>query len=433
MAVMMLISSAAVIGVSAAEGYIAQNPVTDSFSSYDEFMNENADKEFYGYTPDFLYEKTGKVDWTQLDLYTEQMGFPVQATGLDLSLAEGNMNSYLKRVTNSFFLGDKLYTEEYALDLINFFGRLVYPDFKTVTKAFDTNTTPNEYDFYEIVAEKSLLGDVIQKNWIDAGVEFKPFLTALGVDLTDIVNSDFAKGKPIAKALIQGAVNTLIAYGPLEFAVNLLKTFSVAYSTNLHEATVSLFSMKIAAGKPVRNASGQITGRTNYTVAELESVQGLLTYAFDGILDYDFFRFPDVRISVTSDNSEKLLFLMLYFVINYNYNNNADFVDSLAGKIRAFMLEGNRYSRAGYSYEEIITVTDNISSMIDIIFKGNISTEAAAMLDGLTQENLDATPDDIKTQIRSWFSKLLRKIADYFDYLLKLFSGEIKYGESLLD
>ncbi len=433
MAVMMIISSMAVIGASAADGYLAENPINDSFASYDEFMTENGEKKIYGYTPDFLYEKTGIVDWSQLDLYTEKMGIPVRVTGSELSLAEADMNSYLKRVTNSFFLGDKLYNEEYAVALVNFIGKLVYPDFKTVDKVFEANTTPNEYDFYETVAKKSLLGEVIQKNWIDAGVDFKPFLTAFGVDLKDVVNSDFAKGVPVAKALIQGAVNTLIAYGPLEYAVRMLETLSVSYSSNLYEAATSLFSMKIAAGKPVRGSNGKITGRTNYSVAELQSVQGLLTYAFDGIFDCDFFKFPDARISVSSDSCERLLFLMLYFAVNYNYNYNASFVDSLAGKLSDFILGGGRYSAAGYSYHEAVDVVEKISMMIDIIFKGDISDEAVAMLDELNQTNLDSVKDDVGTQVTSWFSKLLRKIADYFDYLFKLFTGEIKYGESLFD
>lgn len=428
MAVIMMLSSVAAIGASAADGYAAKNPITDNFNSYYEFVDENENTEIFGYTYDLLYDNSVYLDWEKINIRYNKMGFPVKSTKDSIALAQGNMNSYLKRVMNSYFLGDKLYTEEYAVDLVNFFGKLVDPGFEPVSKVFDTNTTPNEFDFFEIVAEKSKLGEVIQTNWIDAGVEFKTFLTTFGVDLKDIVNSDFQKGKPVAKALIQGAVNRLIAYGPLEYAYLILERFSSGYSSVLYEAATSLFSMKISQGKPSKYSA---TGRVDYSEEELRSVEGFLTYAFDGILDYDFFKFPGDRIAVASGRGEKLLYLMMYFAINYKYNDNAAFVDGLANKINNFLSRKNYV--AGYSTEELNAIMDNVSNMTDMIFKGDIKLESIDMLSELTQTNLDATPDDIKTQITSWFSKLLRKIADYFDYLFKLFSGEIKYGESLLD
>ena len=431
MAVMMILSSVAVIGASAADGYAARNPIDSDFYSYQDFIAKHGDKKVYGYTYDFLYESGSLVDWSKLDIRFEKMGLPAQSTRESISLAVGNMNSFLKRVMNSYFLGEKLYTEEYALDLINFFGKLIYADFEPVTKAFDNTTTPNEFDFYEIVAEKSGIAKLIQQNWCNSGVDFKPFLRALGVDLSDIVNSDFKKGLPIAKALIQGAVNTLIGLGPLEFAIQVLETFSSAYSSVLYEPTVELFADKIKQGKPVREG-GNVT-RVAYTADELKSVQGLLSYAFDGILDYDFFKYPDARVGGSAEAPERLLYLMMYFAINYRYNSNKSFVDGISANITNFLIGGGRYSRAGYTYEEIVDITGRITKMVDIIFKGDITLDSVEMLSGLTQENLDATPDDILTQIRNWFVKLVRKVTDYIDYLFKLFSGEIKYGESLID
>ncbi len=433
MAVLMLVSSVAVVGVSAADGYAAKNPITDSFSTYNEYEAENKDKTVYGFDYDFIYDTSESyVDWKKLDIRFEEGGFPIQSTRESISLGIGNMNSYLKRLMNSFFLGGKLYTDEYAVDLINFFGKLVNPNFEPVSKAFESNTTPNEYDFYDLIAVKSGLADVIQTNWIDAGIEFKNFLVAFGVDLSDIVSTDFVKGKPVARVLIMSIINTLLGYGPLEYAIRTLETLSASYSSSLYRATTSLFSMKISQGKPQKQSNGQIK-RVEYSVDELKSVQGLLTYAFDGIIDYDFFRFPDAKIATTSDRAEKLLFLMIYFAINYKYNDNAAVVDGFADKIYDFFCEGKRYKTGGYDKKRITEVVQNISKMIDIALKGDISLESIDMLDSLMEENLDKAPDDILTQVKNWLSKIMRKIADYFDYLLKLFTGEIKYGESILD
>ncbi len=431
MAVAVILSSVSVFGVSAAEGYAAKNPITDSFSSYDEFISENADKEIYGYDYKFLYEEAIGVDWSKLNIWTNKMGYPVQSTAESISLAASDMNSYLKRVINNYFIGERLYTEEYAIGLINFFGKMINPNFVEVNKAFDRDTTPNESDFYDIIAVKSGFADMIQLNWCDKGVNFKPFLTAFGVDLSKILNSDFQKGKPVARALLGTIINTLISFGPIDYAMMILGKLSSDYSTVLYEATTSLFSLKINCGKPVRN--GNQIGRTEYSVEELKSVSGFLTYAFDGIIDYDFFKFPDSRVSVSQSNPEKLLFYMMYFAINYRYNNNADFIDSLAGKITTFLTEGNRYMTAGYTYEEICAITQKIPGMVDMIFKGDVTAENVEMLAGLTQENLDSFSGDLGTQLKNWLSKILRKISDYIDYLFKLFTGEIKYGESLLD
>lgn len=432
LAAMLMLSSFAVIGASAADGYAAKNPITDNFSSYDEFVKENGNKKILGYTYDFLYESNAYVDWSKLDIWFSSQGLPVQSTDGSFALAFGNMNAYLKRVMNSFFIGQKLYTEEYGVDLINFFGKLIDPNFVPVTKAFDNNLSPNDYDFFETIAVKSGLADTIQTNWCDQGVDYRAFFSVFGANVKDIVSSKLGDGKHVAKALVEGAVNSFIAVGPLEYAFGVLERLSGSYSSVVYDAATALFSRKIAAGKPDRQENGEIR-RVDYSVAELDSVQGFLTYVFDGVLDYDFFTFPEARISSAANRTEKQLFMYMYFTINYKYKYNEKAINGFAQKINGFLLEGDRYYYAGYDYEQITDIMNKISMIVDTVFRGNISDEAVAFVQSLTKENLDATPDDMKDQLESWFAKLLRKIADYFDYLLKLFTGEIKFGESIVD
>ena len=431
MAVMMLFSSVAVIGASAADGYAAKNPITDSFDSYEEFVDENGDKEIYGYTYKLLYEENGVIDWTKLAIHFEENGVPAQSTRSSISLALSNMNNHFKRLMTNFFGGSKLYTEEYATDMANFIGKMLYPDFKEVTVQFPNGTTPNEDDFYKFVADASGIVPLIQNNWINAGIDFKVFFKAFGIDTASIVSHTYSDGRKMGATLIKGAVNYMLSYGPLEAMYKVLDAFTCNYFT-LYESASALFSLKINAGKRVSgtDANGNVNRRA-YTAEELNSVNGLLSFVFDGVTDYEFFDFPRERIVGEADKPEKLLFLMMYFAINYRYKNNADVVNGFAQKLKAFAINGNRYKTAGYSKKEIEAAVEKIPSMIDIIFKGDITLDAVTMLDSLTQENIDETPNDIFTAFKNWLSKIMRMISDYFDYLLKVITGEHQYGQPM--
>ncbi len=435
LAVMMIFSSSAVIGASAADGYAAKNPITGSFSSYEEFAAENAGKEIYGYTYDFLYESDKYVDWKKLGISYSNNGVTVPFTSEKLESTMSDIGYYAKRMSINYFGGDKIFTEEYALAIINFLGKLVYPNFTEVTSAsaFKNGTTPDEGAFYRGIVEDSRIWEVIDKNWINTGIDFKSFLIAFGADVAHIPDGDYSKPKAISKALVEGIVSSFIAFGPIDFAFDLLETFSKSYSTALYDATTALFSMKIAAGKPVRDGSGKIIGRSSYGVEELESMEGLLTYVFDGVTDYAFFKFPGKRMSASTLKSEQYLYLLMYFAINYRFGANAQIVDKLASEINTFLTEGNRHSVAGYSYDEIVKVKGNVNEIINIIFKGDISDDAITFINGLSSENIEALPNDIFTQLKNWLAMLVKKIADYFDYVFKIFSGEIKYGDTVIE
>ncbi len=434
MAVMMMLSSVAVLGVSAADGYAAKNPITDRFDSISEFESENADKEIYGYTYDFLYNDLGKTvgDFSDLDISFTKDGFPYRSSGESLESAYMNLSYYTKMIMINFFGGEKLYTEEYAVYLTNFFGNLVYPNFEEVTDVFDENVIPNKDDFYKAVVEKSKIWEVVEANWIDKNVDYTGFVNAMGGNSDSLTVSDSRKPKAVSKMFIEGIVSSIVAFGPVEYMFKILSALSANYSA-YYEAASSLFRMKINAGKPVRDASGNVTARVQYGVDELKAVEGFLTYAFDGVFNYDFFRFPAARIANATDDAEKILCLMAYFAINYRYRNNASVIDGLASKIITFMEKNGRRSQAGYNDSEFDALKTNIRGLIDAVFKGDITVETAVFVGDLSKENIDTLPDDIFTQFKNWLSSLLRKIADYFDYIFKLISGEKKYGDDVLE
>ena len=124
---------------------------------------------------------------------------------------------------------------------------------------------------------------------------------------------------------------------------------------------------------------------------------------------------------------------MSYFAVNYRYKNNAAAIDRLASVIFGYMEKNGRYSQAGYNAESYATLKKNITGVINAIFKGDITVETAAFIGGLGDENVDNVGYDILTSLKLWFSSLLRKIADYFDYIFKLLSGEKKYGDDVIE
>lgn len=432
LAVMMIFSSVAVMGASAAGGYVTENPVTDSFSSYDEFAAENENKEIYGFTYDFLYESDGIVDWDKISIHNDVQGIPVPVSADRFEGIVDDMAYYAKRITINYFGGEKIFSEEYALAIINFLGKLLYPDFAEVTSAsaFKNGTTPDEDTFYRGIVEDSRIWEVVDNAWIKTGIDYEDFLYAFGADLTHMTESDSHKPKAVAKALVKGMVSSFIAFGPIDFAYRLLDTFSTGYSATatLYESTTALFSMKIAACEDLRNAEGQIS------VNKLKSMEGLLSYAFDGITDYEFFDFPTERMASSQfAKCDKYLWLLMYFAINYRYQDNASVVDGMAAKLNRFLTNWDRYSRAGYSYDEAVAVSGNLSKIIDVIFKGDISDDTMTFINSLSSENISELPNDIFTQFKNWLANLMKKIADYFDYIVKLLSGDRIYGDTVLD
>lgn len=412
LAVIMVFSSAFIMNASAAS-YVVTNPI-EKFSSYDELINYQPDKEVYGYTVDYLYNSSLYVDWSKLNISYLQDGNTVKTDKGEWALAKADMNSYLKRIVNNLYSGDKLYTEEYATVLVNFFGNLVYPNFTEKSVSFGTNETPNEDEFFKIVAVESGLSEVIQANWCnDPDIDFKSLLSALGVVVQNIPDNRFGNGVHMATEFVRGIVNSFIANGPIDFAINYLWTFSKSYEAALYKPVTALLSLKINAG--------------SYSPEELRSMDGILNLLFGNMTAYRFVKFPTSRLTNALDQTEASLFLMMYFAINYQYGNNADVVDGLVSK-----LDSIDWSSGGYDSNAVNLIKSNISGMVECIFKGNISIESINMINNLTEENMDSVPTDIFSSLRNYFAKIFRRIADYFDYLIKLFNGDIKYGEDLI-
>ena len=70
-----------------------------------------------------------------------------------------------------------------------------------------------------------------------------------------------------------------------------------------------------------------------------------------------------------------------------------------------------------------------ISALVDGFLLGDFESAVDEAIIPLYKENIVAVENTLLDRIKNAFLVLMKKIADYFDYLRKLFNGEIQYGQ----
>lgn len=416
LSVVMAFSCCAVFA-SAADGYAAINNIS-TYSDYNGLMAQK-NTLVYGYSVDDLYNGTGPVDWSMLDVSYVADGQNVRLDKGSFALAKADVNSYLKRILNHLFAGERMFTEYYATKLTNFVGNIINPDYVNKEVKFPSSENPNEDDFFEIVSDESGLSALIQANWCDRGVNFKSFLNVFGVAVEGIPDNRFEKGYAMGTVILKSAVRKFLEDGPVNFVFDLLQKFSRSLNEkDFSRAVNALMSYKM-------NSYG-------IDAEQMKTVEGVYYAALGNIFDYRLINFPTSRVAAAADMTELQLFLLMYFAINYKYVNAAEgvnntaIIDGLSAKFNKFNFDGV------YNNSELQVIRAYVAKFIDCGLKGNITFDSLTSINSLNKENMDQIDDDIWLSIKNSFTKILRKIADYFNYLIKLFSGEIKFGENLL-
>lgn len=408
LSVIMIFSSFSVFSVSAANNIV--NPL-HTYYSYEELIDYQGDVEVYGYSVDYLYNQTLYVDWSELSIMYDGENM----TKNQLALVKSDINSYTRRILYNMYGGNKFYTDENATKLSNFIGKILNPNFIDVYVDFGSTVTPNEDDFYEAVAVNSGLADLIQNTWCsNLSINFDEFLTAFGVNLGGIFDYERSNGTYLATELLKAAASDILNNGLIDYIIGLLRSFSFGYTSTLRDATKALLTKKLNGAD------------FEYTEEFINSVEGLLTICFYNITDYEFIKFPTRRIVNSTDSVESILFIMMYFAINNKYKGNEAVVNGLAYKLNSV-----NFAAGGYNSSEIKEIKKNLGLMIDWVLKGNVTDEALALMTSLTNSNMSELPNDLLSKIRNSFASIIRKIADYFDYLFKLFSGEIQFGDPI--
>ncbi|MBR5826373.1 MAG: hypothetical protein IKY78_04740, partial [Clostridia bacterium] len=199
---------------------------------------------------------------------------------------------------------------------------------------------------------------------------------------------------------VAAIINKFISEGPVAAFMNILEVYSKSYETYLYDATVALFNLRIAAG--------------DVDHPELKSLHELFNIIFNGnnpdaTDKLQFVQMPTDRFAAARDKTELFLYVLLYANINAQYGNNVAVIDGFKDTINASDLTDEEKG--------------NINAIIDALLKGD-ATDLVAKLTDLVMYNIQETPNDWINAFKKAIAAFFKKIADYFDNMFKLLSGE---------
>ena len=126
--------------------------------------------------------------------------------------------------------------------------------------------------------------------------------------------------------------------------------------------------------------------------------------------------FPTARIASAADNDEILVYLFYYFNLCGAHRNNKELIVKLQNNIRAYtvLAEIDR---------------SKVNSIIDAYFLNNMDSATKTLIEPFISESLQPSAGGIFDRLMNSLQVFLKKIADYFDYLYKIFTGQLDYGE----
>lgn len=388
-----------------------------------------------GLNLDYLYSADSNFVWSQLDIYQKNEDGsikydsnknPVVAITMDdISLAFTNISIYLQRVFYKVYSGLDLYNVNNAISLANAIGKAIKPDFKTLDvnnyKNYFTNEIPSANEFFDAVTTLSGLGDVVAQNWIPRGKSFcEPVVKLLGSEYINFVNDYYTDGHKLASKMLEGAVAKINTVGVVEFIFDILDAFTTeSYSLVYCEPVLALFSLKIASLSEYMTEGElkSVDGLLHLIFCDCDPVSGSGCYGGSSAVDhFSPFKFPVERFRRTTDRNEKILYLYYYLNLCGHYKNNSEYFRNLKRSISNSVLI--------YSADQI-----KLRALVDGFFLGDFDSAIDDAIVPLYKENISSADATFLDRIGNAFSVFMKKIADFFDYLRKLFSGEIQYGQ----
>lgn len=374
----------------------------DEFYDIDKMLTDGAiGGQMLGISVDYLYNSTEKLYWNDLPIAKD-----------DLTLASANINAYLKRILKNKYGDYKLFSMEknelgipyasyYATTIANFLGNLFYPDFVDVTISFEGTETVASDTFYAAIVRQSGFGELLQNNWCNQGyIDFRPVLETWGLLSGNILKSEYESGYRLGKKLVAAVINKFISEGPIAAFISILNVYAKSYKTYLYDATAALFNLRLAAG--------------DIDHPELESLHGLFNIVFNGnnpdaTDKLQFVQMPTDRFALARDNTELFLYVILYANINAQYADNSVVFNNFKNKINASDLTDDEKR--------------NINDIVDALLLGDVSG-LVVKLSELVSYNIQETPNDWFNAFKNAIASFFKKIADYFDNLFKILSGE---------
>lgn len=406
--------------------------------------NPDNDVDLLGMDLDFLYNGKGAYVWGFLDVFlTDANGEKILVDGNpvlkisadDVSLAVTNLNIYLQRMFYNKYGTLELYTVENAISITNFIGGMLNPGFSKLNPAnfkdLFNNKVPTSNEFYNTISTLSGLDKIITYNWIGKGNNYiQPVINALCGSYVEFYPDYYTDAVKLGAKIIEGAVNKINTVGPIEYVIDLLDLYTRSYEISLRNPTLDLFALKkdLFQSEIPENEINSFNGllklvfcncnpNNNYMDAAGNIVK---TGCFSAVpQDVDHFcpvEFPVARYSKASDSTEKFLYLYYYANLCGRYRGNADLI---------YMWKVYVDSDSKLAADDKV----KIKAIIDGLFLGDIDSMIENAIVPLYKGNISTATDSLGDRLRNTFMSFLKKIADYFDYLRKLFSGEIIYGQ----
>lgn len=416
----------------AALGHFYVKNLPGHIESFKDFKNSAqwSEVSLLGIDLDFLYSSTEALKWSELDVLLKDDsgktvygpdGLPLMLiTKEDISLAFTNIGMYLQQVIYNVYGGLNMYTVENAVGLANAIGKILYPDFVELNianfKNYFNNEIPGTNEFYRAVAKLSGFDRIVEANWVPRGKNYcEPVVKALGGYFISFLDDYYTDGLVLSSKLLEGMFKKLITVGPIDYVYDLLMLFTgISYSATYRTPLLALFTHKI----PV------ISNHVNES--ELNTFSGLLQLVFCNDDCYSAnpgndarfcpLDFPTERIGATTNKDEALIYIYYYLNLCGRYKDNREFFENVITSLRAS--------------SELSSVDKmKLEAIISAFFLGGSEGGFRDAVIPLYKENTSSVSASFPDRIKNAFMSFLKKIADYFDYLRKIFTGELEYGQ----
>ncbi|MBQ1994861.1 MAG: hypothetical protein II237_01565 [Clostridia bacterium] len=356
----------------------------------------------------------------------------------DITLLFGNVNMFLLRMMKSRYSDFRFYTQKNAVKCINYIGNLFYRNFNNLPENFPLFTN-NDYVyskdgkdyvdedvFFQRVAEHSKLIDLIQTNWVDYGdarANYKVLLNLIGITDEYLLPSEYYRGDKIAPAILKVLFTRIMGEGPLAVVTGLLDSLSKAYLIEYYTPIKLLFSQK----------AGLISEE------ELKTLDGLLNLIINdndkgNLNKFQFAPLPEARLAIAENKSEFYLTLLIYFNLNAHYLNNENVIDNFVLK---YITNNGSISGEDTVDEEGKTVYSDKRRLENII-NGICGDNIGAIFTDITlaelmMENILGKPEEFKSNIGEAIARMIKKIADWFQMWIDIFTGKLEFGAGAFD
>lgn len=384
----------------------------------------------FGLSIDFLYNSEETLLWTKLpasgDPYCTNCKKAFKADAVpnktcpdcgktlkidtiynDMALACGNLNFCLKKIFNKYYEGNKLYTAANATKICNIIGHLLFTNYTDQNIGFDIPLVEDNEEnvnlFYDTIAEKSGLKELIQKNWCNSPrLNYKPLLYTLGVNFEDFPapERDIYDAKYVSRILLSSIISSVMSFGPVNYLLDVIWAFSRTYAIFLYEPIKALFSVKISSGLIQED--------------ELKTFKGLLNLIFNNNNSADtsklqFITPPSRRFATSVDTTELFLYVIIYLNLVGKNGNNPAVIENIKSNINS----NSMFDDNDKQY---------LVSIVDGLFCGNLN-ELVPMLANYFFENISDIKDTLWQKFVKMIKNFIKNFVGVFDKIYKNFKN----------